>query len=269
MVSQEFPYVFTRKIGQGGFGRVYQVKHKQTNTRYACKIIPKQNSNESAYLLKLKGHQNIVSFHECYHLNDKTAIVMEECSGPNVLEAMNSCGDEHQRRVFRERCLIQCIDAVKHCHDNGVIHKDIKHTNFLLKSPDSRSHVKLIDFGLSEYDFGHVPCMTRGTLRYIPPEAFGMEPVHDFYPTVQTKSYDIWSLAILMFVLYAGEDMFYANNDHTIVKYIKTRKIHNSMKQINNAILKRLLYQMLQVPPMMRPDIDEVRSTFLFSIGRF
>lgn len=67
-------------------------------------------------------------------------------------------------------------------------------------------------------------------------------------------------------MLYAGEDMFYANDDNTIVQYIRTRKINNSMKKIKNDRLNRLIYNMLNISPFMRPDIDEVKQRYLHII---
>jgi serine/threonine protein kinase len=68
---------------------------------------------------------------------------MELCDGGNIQE---------QRPDDRHRHIDQAIQAIGECHANGIIHKDIKADNFLL----SANQVKLIDFGISEYDFGLV-----------------------------------------------------------------------------------------------------------------
>lgn len=262
-MNSDFPYIFKKKLGAGGFGAVYRVEHKKTHKYYACKVIKKGN-DEMGFLLKLKGHPNVVECHESYKFNNKRLIIMEECTGPNILEYLMKEGNKHKRKELQEDILVQCIDAIKHCHDNGIIHRDIKHTNFIMNTRNRRRPVvKLIDFGLSEYDFGYIPTQTAGTLRYIPPEAFLLEPVNNFQSNIQTKSYDIWSLAIMIFVLYAGEDMFYADDEKTIVRYIRTRKINNSMRKINNVTLNRLLYKMFSLSPFMRPEIDEVRDIYL------
>jgi len=264
--TTSFPYVFEKKIGAGGFGKVYRVTHKTTRKIYACKIIKTPKTKEVDFLFKLNTHENIVKVHETYKFNEKRLILMEECDGLNIYDALINETDYIRRQKLREQYLLQCIEAIKHCHDNGIVHRDIKHTNFILKSKDRCSSVKLIDFGLSEYDFGHVSTKTSGTLKYIPPEAFVLKPINNFQSNFQTSSYDIWSFGILIFMLYAGEDMFYANDDNTIVQYIRTRKINNSMKKIKNDRLNRLIYNMLNISPFMRPDIDEVKQRYLHII---
>ena len=258
----QFPYTFEKKIGTGGYGKVYQIKHIKTHQHYACKVT-KKKTNEISFMSKL-NHKNIIKLHESYQICNKNLIIMEECTGSNIIESLKRENNKRRRYELRERYIIQCIEAIKHCHDNGIIHRDIKHNNFILKSQDIDSEVKLIDFGLSEYDFGYIPTKTQGTLQYIPPEAF--KPINNFYTSIETKNYDIWSLGIMIYILYAGENMFYAKDERTIVNYIRTRKINNSMKNIKDYRLNRLIYHMLNISPMMRPDIDEVKENYLLLI---
>lgn len=262
-MTTRFPYVFKKKIGKGGYGNIYRIEHQETGKHYACKVTQTSKTNETNFMLKLNGHNNIIKFHESYTFNNKNLIIMEECSGPNILESIVQEKNMNRRHELRELYILQCIDAIKHCHDNGIIHRDIKHNNFLLKSQDQYPTVKLIDFGLSEYDFGFISTEIKGTLQYIPPEAFTLKPINNFHTSIQSKNYDIWSLGIMIYMLYAGENMFYANDEKTIVKYIRTRKINNSMKNIKDYRLNRMIYQMLNISPMMRPDIDEVKENYL------
>lgn len=261
----QFPYVFEKRIGKGGYGNVYRVKHVETHKNYACKVT-KKKTKEVNFMLKLRYHDNIVKLHESYHIYDKHLIIMEECCGINILESLIKEKNKRKRYELREWYIIQCIDAIKHCHDNGIIHRDIKHNNFILKSEDTHPKVKLIDFGLSEYDFGYIPIGTQGTLQYIPPEALVLKPVNNLHTFIETKHYDIWSLGIMIYILYSGENMFYAKDERTIINYIRTRKINNSMKNIKDYRLNRLIYHMLNISPIMRPDIDEVKENYLLFI---
>ncbi|MFZ7114824.1 MAG: protein kinase domain-containing protein, partial [Bacteroidota bacterium] len=45
--------------------------------------------------------------------------------------------------------IFQVLRAINHLHTCGIVHRDIKPDNFLFKSSDPNSPVKLIDFGLS------------------------------------------------------------------------------------------------------------------------
>tara|TARA_Y100000389_G_C17416776_1_gene494222 strand:+ start:601 stop:1467 length:867 start_codon:yes stop_codon:yes gene_type:complete len=270
-----FPYSFVRKIGEGGYGKVYKVTHKHSGQSYACKLSKKRGENpfhEVNYMLKLKDANNIVDFYECYNIgSDRLAIIMEECRGSNIFDALHTMHDIDERAHYRDQYILQTIVAIEACHNNGIIHKDIKHTNFILKDEHTKdTTVKLIDFGLSEFDFGHVPCKTCGTLRYMPPE--GLQLIRPYTYTnsftqenIITTSYDIWSLGIMIYLLYTGKNVFQSPKDQTVIRNIKTGLIHNSLQHegIKHTKLTHLISSMLQIQPMMRPTIGDVHKFFL------
>lgn len=262
-----FPYKFERKIGNGGYGKIYEVRHKTSNQKFACKIIKGTNFDEPSFMLKLKNHKNIIKMHEYYSFDKQSAIIMEKCSGSNILNELNFIRNIDERNYYREIYILQCINAIKHCHDNYIVHRDIKHTNFIVHKENDKSIVKMIDFGMSQYDFGCTPCAVCGTLHFMPPEGF-LVPYNNLNMNMHTTKYDIWSLGIMIYLLYTGKDMFYAKNKQTIINYIRTRKIHNSMKNIRNNNLNKLIYKMLSISPMMRPTIEEVYYMYRYSIDR-
>lgn len=261
-----FPYSFVKKIGEGGFGKIYQVKNKISDKSYACKLVKNNTSyNEIGFMLKLKNEENIINLHECYHIPpNRLAIVMEQCSGPNIYDAIKLIGDHDERTHYKKRYVLQSISAVKACHDHSIIHKDIKHTNFILKDTNKDSTVKLIDFGLSEYDFGCVPCKMCGTLRYMPPEGFVFSNSYTSNDAYLTKAYDIWSLGVMIYLLYTGIDVFRSPDEKVVVNNIRKGIVHNSLnhRNIKNTRLSHLLRKMMRVQPMMRPTIEEVYAEF-------
>lgn len=271
--SITFPYLFTKKIGQGGYGKVYRVKSIHTNKYYACKIIPTDRSlKEINFMLKLKEEPYIIDFYECYQLNDqKIGIVMEECTGPNIFDMLQTfeCPDELQ--YYRKEYMLQSIAAIKSCHDNGIIHKDIKHTNFIFKDNCPDSTLRLIDFGLSEYDYGTNPCKTCGTLRFMPPEGLQLiDTNHHFRYHINdhnliTKSYDIWSLGVMFYLLYTGIDVFRSTEISNVIYNIRKGIISGSLQ--HHKIKKRkeaeIIKKMLRISPKMRPSIDEVHDFFV------
>ena len=83
------------------------------------------------------------------HLEDKANVylVMEWCKGGDLMKYVYKC------KHFSEKvasCLFQqMLLAVKHCHESGVVHRDLKPDNFLFASTEGRTHLKISDFGLS------------------------------------------------------------------------------------------------------------------------
>lgn len=91
-----------------------------------------------------------------------------------------------------------CV-AVKYLHDLNIAHRDLKPENLLYTSPDANAVLKLTDFGFAKETFVkdtlQTPCYTP---YYVAPEVLG--------PEKYDKSCDIWSLGVIMYILY---DFYY------------------------------------------------------------
>lgn len=87
-----------------------------------------------------------------------------------------------------------CV-AVKYLHDLNIAHRDLKPENLLYTSPAANAVLKLTDFGFAKETFTkdtlQTPCYTP---YYVAPEVLG--------PEKYDKSCDIWSLGVIMYILY-------------------------------------------------------------------
>ena len=79
---------------------------------------------------------------------------------------------EHKLSLVRiARITTQILRAVQHCHENGIVNRDIKSENVLFKTKDPESQIKVIDFGLSAIYSDHDNLHARvGTVFYMSPE---------------------------------------------------------------------------------------------------
>src|SRR5918994_7352536 len=102
----------------------------------------------------------------------------------------------------------QILDGLAHAHSRGIVHRDVKPSNVLLadedRNPDSRISVRLLDFGLAQFDeaetltaVGDVP----GTLAYISPERLCGEEA--------CAASDVWGVGILLWEALAGKHPFW------------------------------------------------------------
>lgn len=90
------------------------------------------------------------------------------------------------------------IDAIRYCHQIGIMHRDLKPENLLIKNKNiGLKSLKIGDFGLAkiigEKSMSNTVC---GSSNYVAPEIIMMEPYDN--------KCDIWSLGVVIFALLSG-----------------------------------------------------------------
>lgn len=146
-------YRITEVLGHGGMGRVYKAVHLSLDRIVAIKAIhPKLLNNDSiikrfyheARIQARLNHPNIVTVYDFFEQNGNYFIVMEFVEGESISKVISHQGAFEIRlgiTIFRH-----VLDGISYAHKQGVIHKDIKTSNFLLTSTD----VKITDFGIAQ-----------------------------------------------------------------------------------------------------------------------
>jgi len=167
-------------------------------------------------ILKRLDHPNIVKFYETYQDDKFFYLVMEYCSGGELLERIVEKGKLEEREVAK--IMRAAFSAVKHLHSMGIVHRDLKPENFLFASRDPDAEVKLIDFGLSKF-LGDNPeyklTSFVGTALYVAPEV--IKGCYD-------ERCDNWSLGVLMYVLLSGNPPFEGENPREVFHKISLGK---------------------------------------------
>ena len=165
-------------------------------------------------ILRIDFCPNLVQIHEI--LEDETSfyIVMEECSGGQLLDYLLNKATMTQREC--KRLVRDILIALAKLHEVGLIHRDIKPENIMFSNTDfeneETNHLKLIDFDTCE-EVGSdklsisatTPSRKRrsrrviGTLGYIAPESFNGE---------YSAASDMFSVGIILFILITGDMPF-------------------------------------------------------------
>ena len=186
-------------LGEGGLGVVYLARDPLLHRTVALKVLDKRASpgkrawvlNEARSLARLE-HPGVVKVHEVGETDQFDTIVMEHLAGPSLEQVIAELRarrtgrsraetDSEVRRIAdqlttfsaRVACLARIADALAYCHDNGILHRDVKPANILFDK-DGRPH--LIDFGLAHLEDADEAAKVRltqelvGTPAYIAPE---------------------------------------------------------------------------------------------------
>ena len=197
-------YDIKDKIGKGAFGLVKSGINKETNEEVAVKIMAKKNMDKSDIelakveidILKIGQHPNIIKLHDVYENENYIYIVMEKCTGGDLLSYF-----EKRNYELPESRVCEIIHklsmAIYYLHSYGIVHRDLKPENILMTDPSDNADIRLLDFGLSKIVGNDQKCTEPyGTLAFVAPEVLLGKPYD--------KSVDLWSIGIITFLLLCG-----------------------------------------------------------------
>jgi serine/threonine-protein kinase len=202
-------------IGTGGMGRVYRAEHTGIGRAVAIKILHNDlnHNREAAQRFQREAiasgrldHPNIVGIYDFGVLpHGACYLVMELLEG----ETLGARLERDGRLPWRDALdvLRGVLLGLRHAHERGVVHRDIKPDNIYLARKDGDLIVKLLDFGIAKLRAGSAddPASTRagltvGTPAYLSPEqAVGGEI---------TPASDLYSATIVLYEMLAGRGPF-------------------------------------------------------------
>jgi serine/threonine protein kinase len=205
MIGQSIShYIIVEKLGEGGMGVVYKAQDTNLDRFVALKFLPPHvaasTDDKARFLQEAKAvaslaHPNICTIHSVEEEDGKAFIVMEFVEGKTLK-------DMDQNSPLKQAVEIgtQVADGLAAAHEKGIIHRDIKPDNIMIRK-DGR--VQIMDFGLAK--LRGVSRLTKegttvGTAGYMSPEQVqGKDTDHRT---------DIFSLGVVLYELFAGESPF-------------------------------------------------------------
>ena len=207
-------YEVLRPLGAGGMGEVYLARDERLERHVAIKVLPEEFTTDSVSVRRFEreaktasalNHPNIVTIYEIGESNGFHYIATEYIEGETLRQRI-----AEQRLSVTEALdiAIQIASALSAAHHAGIIHRDVKPENVMVR-PDG--YAKVLDFGLvklAEKEFADVQSRTRtlenttepghvvGTVRYMSPEQARGKPLDG--------RTDIFSLGIIIYEMVAG-----------------------------------------------------------------
>ena len=200
------------KLGEGGMGCVYKVRHRDLDEIQIVKTLQAHLSsnealrerfvNEARRGMRLR-HPHIAGVHDFAIGADGTGyIVMEFVDGLNLRDLVAARGP--LRVPLVGTIAVQALDALAYLHSQKFVHRDISPDNLMLtRTADGEPQVKLIDLGIAK-SLEHGQTMTAtgqfiGKVSYAAPEQFGGEVDH--------RS-DLYSLGLVLYKLLTNAEAF-------------------------------------------------------------
>ena len=205
-------YLLKRQLGVGGMGAVYLARHRSLPRDVALKVlhpafatIPEFRARfeREADLLCALEHPNVVDVQDKGQDGDLMWIAMRFVDGPDLLTALG------ERGAFPPEHALEIVAAVgsalDHAHACGLLHRDVKPANILLKpGHDGSEQAMLTDFGIAKNVASVTPLTRAGqvpaTVAYAAPEQVAGRPMDG--------RADVYSLGVVLFELLTGRRAF-------------------------------------------------------------
>ncbi len=214
-------------LGEGGMGVVYEAEQRHPHRRVALKVMRRGHrvdevharlfQREAEILGRLK-HPNIAAIYESGHTVDGHDFFAMELVRGETLDAWLAARparlstEELELRLGLFRAI---ADGVHYAHQRGVIHRDLKPTNIIVRRPEETvSHgstavgvpvVKILDFGLAritDHDAGGSLLtevgQLKGTVPYMSPEQAAGRP-----DEIDVRT-DVYALGVILYEMLAG-----------------------------------------------------------------
>merc|ERR1712083_169254 len=192
-------YMVKEQLGKGGFGVVYSAVRRCDGLEVAVKEVNKDervvvgNGNlplEVALMQQLQDVPGVIRFIDYFDMQTCFYIVMERFHSKDLFDFISEQGplpEALAKEIFR-----QLLTTLVSCHQKGVLHRDIKDENIL---------IKLIDFGSGCFLEDRVYHEFQGTRVYSPPEWVNSR-------AYRPEGLTVWSLGVLLYDMVCGDVPF-------------------------------------------------------------
>jgi serine/threonine-protein kinase len=262
-------------IASGGMGAVYKARDTILDRIVALKILPRSVAKRPQMLDRFRRearaaarlqHSNIVAIYEFGDDSGLFYLALEYVPGTDLqryIERRQKLPPEEAREI-----ITQATRALAHAHAQGIVHRDVKPSNFLLTRKDGRVLVKLTDLGLAIQPSDDEFRLTRegttvGTVDYMAPEQARDSGSADIRS-------DLYSLGCTFYHLLAGTAPFAQGTmaerllQHLQAEPPDVRNLNRDVPPGYVAILKRMLAKdpadRYQTPEELLHDLEDPDS---------
>uniref|UniRef100_A0A8C8FII6 Protein kinase domain-containing protein n=1 Tax=Oncorhynchus tshawytscha TaxID=74940 RepID=A0A8C8FII6_ONCTS len=216
-------------LPRGAFSVVRRCLKVLSGQEYAAKII-----NTKKLSARVRLHDSISE--EGHHY-----LIFDLVTGGELFEDI--VAREYYSEADASHCIQQILEAVLHCHQMGVVHRDLK----AIHKPDlhcGKMHLDIVSHCL-------LPSFA-GTPGYLSPEVLRKDPYG--------KAVDLWACGVILYILLVGYPPFWDEDQHRLYQQIKAGAYDFPSPEWDTVTpeAKDLINKMLTINPAKRITASEV-----------
>lgn len=260
-------YRLIKKLGQGGMSHVYLAEHVSDGAQHVLKMIaiPTDENDESLqrfiseYALVCQiDHPNIARIYAQGFSEAHAYISMEYFPGGDMRAMMTEALDPEVAIAS----LVQVAGALAAIHEKGIVHRDMKPDNIMIRADGS---LALVDFGIAMQMETQLHLTVAGevygTPAYLSPEQASDQPVD--------HRADIYALGVMFFEMLTGKKPYRASNPQSVLFQHVNAEIPELPDHIK--FLEPLVNRMMAKHPSERFQItnDIIEAAIAVSSARF
>ncbi|MDQ6785210.1 MAG: protein kinase [Acidobacteriota bacterium] len=251
-------YRLVSRIGAGGMGEVFLAEDTSLDRKVAIKFLKEEFSLDASKLSRFireakaasaLNHPNILTVYEIGEVENKNYLVTEFIEGATLRIYLSP--QERLPLLKVLKIAIQVCEALAAAHRAGIVHRDVKPENIMIRED---GYAKVLDFGLAkltekknpllplpppatevEASTATIPGMILGTVWYMSPEqARGKE--------IDART-DIWSFGVVLYEMLAGKAPFMGETfNHTVVAILEKAppRLENVPGELQRIVRKAL-----------------------------
>jgi serine/threonine protein kinase len=221
------PYRVEGVLGEGGMGVVYRAEDTAAGRTVALKCLHTNLAGDpevrrrfarEARVLRVWHHPGAVAVHDFVEHEHILAIVMELVEGQNLAGHLAKWRGRIPLGEVRA-IMSDVLDAMDDAHRHGVIHRDLKPDNILVRAEGGGLRPKIADFGIAKVLEGTTYTVSGallGTCRYMSPEQVKT-------PALADHRSDIYSLGVTLYELVTGVPPFDGSHFSVMMAHVSEK----------------------------------------------
>ena len=251
-------------IGQGSFATVYLGKDIENDELRAIKVINtsaigKNQAIMSSIINEVKivkslNNSNVIKCYDVLNTSNNTYLIMDYCEGGDLKTYLNK-----YKRLSEEKALDilkQILHGYHELYKNGIIHRDLKTENILLKN----EVFKIADFGFAKMLLNFEKDVLKslvGTPLYMSPQILKQD---DY-----TSKSDIWSIGIIFFEMIFGKTPWNSISNNDLLKKILSEPVTFPAGISISDLSKEFILKCLKIEEIDRISWTDIYSHELFN----